>query len=73
MLLSMFNDLSQVEVEENKRLEERRQRLARHKKRKSLGARVEVWVRPDGTQTQGNTDEKEEDDLSALSPVDVKK
>ena len=57
---------------EKKRFQERKQRMDLRRKRQTQGPRVEIWVMPDGTSTQDEVnEEEEEEDLSSLSAVEV--
>lgn len=36
------------------------------------GQRIEIWVSPDGTSSEGKTEDKDEDDLDKLEAVEVR-
>ncbi|GFN92827.1 telomerase-binding protein est1a [Plakobranchus ocellatus] len=74
-LMSIFDEVrKKVDIVEKKRFQEREQRMELRRKRQTHGPRVEIWILPDGTSTQGEVDkDEEEEDLSSLSAVELNK
>ncbi|RUS90682.1 hypothetical protein EGW08_001582, partial [Elysia chlorotica] len=74
-LMSIFDEVRRkVDIVEKKRFQDRKHRMDIRRKRQAQGPRVEIWVMPDGTSTQDEVNEEdEEEDLSSLSAVELNK
>lgn len=57
---------------EQKKEEEREKVRKLTPQRSHHGQRIEIWVSPDGTSSEGKTEEGEDDDLDKLEAVEVR-
>lgn len=69
---SDYTILLQVLAVEQKKEEEREKVKKLAPQKPHHGQRIEIWVSPDGTSSEGKTEDKDEDDLDKLEAVEVR-
>ncbi|XP_056008638.1 telomerase-binding protein EST1A-like isoform X3 [Ostrea edulis] len=73
-LLNLFDEARKKTLAVEQKKEEEREKVRKLTPQRSHhGQRIEIWVSPDGTSSEGKTEEGEDDDLDKLEAVELNK